>query len=84
MQKEPAFQYITYGANLQAAEIAQLLAHQLRRSSSGRVTPLCIWGTHGIGKRNWYKNLLPKMTVSWCTSLPRNLKKWAICWECPH
>lgn len=54
MSKASQFNYITYGAKAQADDIFRLLTHQLNQvkvaNSQLRVTPLCIWGMHGIGK----------------------------------
>lgn len=48
--RQDAFDYLTYGARLNAEEIEALLRHLLKQNAKGRVTPLCIWGMHGIGK----------------------------------
>ena len=50
MDKDEQFQFITYGARLKAEQISGLLAYLLLQNERERVTPLCIWGTHGIGK----------------------------------
>jgi hypothetical protein len=47
--------YIQYGTPCNAEEVIQFLAHTLnvntKAEATGRLkTPLCIWGTHGIGK----------------------------------
>lgn len=44
------FVYDTAGADSTAEEISMFLSHMLSSLDTGRVTPLCIWGTHGIGK----------------------------------
>jgi hypothetical protein len=49
MSKIEQFNYITYGAKTNAAQISQLLEH-VSLSKANRPTPLCIWGMHGIGK----------------------------------
>lgn len=49
-QKDQSFEYITYGARLNAEEIGSLLTHLLKQNERERITPLCIWGPHGIGK----------------------------------
>ncbi|MEC7987378.1 MAG: ATP-binding protein, partial [Myxococcota bacterium] len=45
----------TYGERLNAEEIEKLLQFSLRRNDTlaqqgKRGTPICVWGTHGIGK----------------------------------
>jgi hypothetical protein len=49
MSNTEQFNYITYGAKTNAAQISQLLEH-VSLSKTNRPTPLCIWGMHGIGK----------------------------------
>ncbi len=48
-------QYLTYGSLASSDEVARLMAHLFacneEAEAAGRPkTPLCIWGTHGIGK----------------------------------
>jgi len=54
MAKTQQFNYITYGAKTNAEEVSRLLQHFTSRflsdDTAERATPLCIWGTHGIGK----------------------------------
>ena len=54
MSKDTQFNYITYGAKTHADNIQGFLAHLLNQLKTSddrhRVTPLCIWGMHGIGK----------------------------------
>ncbi len=51
MNTKDQFDYIAYGAKVNAEEVAAFLSHSLQMlKDRGRVTPLCIWGTHGIGK----------------------------------
>lgn len=53
MAKEnTSFPYITYGARVSAESVASLLEHAIERlmQSDERLTPICIWGLHGIGK----------------------------------
>lgn len=51
MKDSNQFQYITYGAHSNANEVNQLIGHYFKNlETANRVTPICIWGTHGIGK----------------------------------
>lgn len=51
MSKTEQFNYITYGAKTNAGQITNFLSHlKTQLESKDRVTPLCIWGMHGIGK----------------------------------
>jgi hypothetical protein len=54
MSKSQQFNYITYGSSTHAQRVTQLLDHVCRESLTGAAaeppTPICIWGTHGIGK----------------------------------
>ncbi|MCI5055071.1 MAG: AAA family ATPase [Flavobacteriales bacterium] len=51
MSSNAQFNYITAGAETTADEVDLFLNHMLQQlSNDERVTPLCIWGTHGIGK----------------------------------
>src|SRR5688572_22919059 len=54
MAKTQQFNYITYGAKVNAEDVTKLLAHFTARfltsETPERPTPFCIWGTHGIGK----------------------------------
>lgn len=55
-----AFQYITYGAKTTAQEVSLLLEHALNtmlQTPGERPTPVCIWGTHGIGKTELVQEL---------------------------
>jgi hypothetical protein len=51
----PQFEYLTYGTRTDSEQIGHLLDHLLdhfltTRAADRPPTPLCIWGTHGIGK----------------------------------
>lgn len=54
MSKSNQFSYISYGAKTNADKIQHFLSHNLGQLKdpelNRRVTPLCIWGMHGIGK----------------------------------
>jgi MoxR-like ATPase len=52
MAQQKSFQYITYGAKVSADSIRLLIEHSLNTmlQSQQRPAPVCIWGTHGIGK----------------------------------
>jgi MoxR-like ATPase len=54
-----AFQYVTYGAKVNARIVIELLEHSLDAMLSGqeRPTPICIWGLHGIGKTELVRDL---------------------------
>lgn len=50
-----AHDYIYYGTEAHAGEVRRFVEHVIRANienerSGGRRTPVCIWGTHGIGK----------------------------------
>lgn len=48
-----SYQYITYGSKVHADDVQMLLEHALDnmvRYPDVRPVPVCIWGTHGIGK----------------------------------
>jgi len=53
----------TYGAELDALTLQRILAHVFRtnladeESTGVRPTPVCIWGSHGIGKTTLIKDL---------------------------
>ena len=45
----------TYGADLNSQELEKLLSYTMQQNDrlaekGKRGTPMCIWGTHGIGK----------------------------------
>jgi AAA domain (dynein-related subfamily) len=56
-----AFNYITYGAKVNADTVTALLDHALDAMLQGdpatRPTPVCIWGLHGIGKTELVRDL---------------------------
>jgi hypothetical protein len=60
MAKAQQFNYITYGAKVNAEELSRLLQHFTSRflstEADDRATPVCIWGTHGIGKTELVKS----------------------------
>jgi len=58
MDKNQQFNYISYGAKVNADEITRLLEHMVAqlKGSNERVVPLCIWGMHGIGKTEMVKS----------------------------
>ena len=51
----------TYGAELDALTLQRILTHVFRtnladeESTAARPTPVCIWGSHGIGKTSLIK-----------------------------
>lgn len=50
------FQYITYGPKSTANEVSQMISHYVEiLKRDGSATPMCIWGTHGIGKTDLVK-----------------------------
>ncbi len=51
------FNYITYGAHCNSAEVEAFLRHLLTGKSERRPTPVCIWGRHGIGKTELVQEL---------------------------
>ena len=54
------YQYITYGAKVNSGEVQHLLEHVLgvmQQHHDERPTPICIWGTHGIGKTELVRDL---------------------------
>jgi hypothetical protein len=54
------YQYITYGARVHAGEVQRLIEHGLDvmlQHTDERPTPICIWGTHGIGKTELVRDL---------------------------
>jgi hypothetical protein len=59
MNKDQQFKYITYGSKVNAEEVSHTLEHFSERFLADpvkeRPTPLCIWGTHGIGKTELVK-----------------------------
>ena len=57
MEKSQQFNYISYGAKVNADEITKLLHHMVQQldKTEQRVVPLCIWGMHGIGKTELVK-----------------------------
>ncbi len=54
-----AFQYVTYGAKVNAQSVTELLDHSLNAmlKDSARPTPVCVWGMHGIGKTELVRDL---------------------------
>lgn len=54
MEKYKQFNYITYGAKVNADDVKKFLKHLTERyfnkQEKIRPTPACIWGMHGIGK----------------------------------
>lgn len=58
-EQKQAYNYITYGARVSAESVTVLLEHALNSMtlSSGRPTPICIWGLHGIGKTELVRDL---------------------------
>lgn len=55
-----SYQYITYGAKVNSGEVQRLLDHALgvmQQHPEERPTPICIWGTHGIGKTELVRDL---------------------------
>jgi hypothetical protein len=50
------FQYITYGPKSTAHEVSLMISHYIEiLKRKGSATPMCIWGTHGIGKTELIK-----------------------------
>lgn len=50
------FQYITYGPKSTASEVSLMISHHIEiLKRDGTATPMCIWGTHGIGKTDLVK-----------------------------
>ncbi|UII25880.1 AAA family ATPase [Fulvivirga maritima] len=51
MNKKDQFDFITYGAKVDSERVTELVNHIMQvQHGSNNTTPLCIWGTHGIGK----------------------------------
>lgn len=53
MNKKKQFDFITYGSKVTALQIDEILHHLMGKlidEKEERLTPLCIWGMHGIGK----------------------------------
>ena len=59
MEKNKQFNYITYGATVNADLVRVFLKHLVTSSfnqqTESRPTPACIWGMHGIGKTELVK-----------------------------
>ena len=56
MSKKEQFNYINYGAKTNATYISKFLRHLTDQlQDKERVSPLCIWGMHGIGKTQLVK-----------------------------
>jgi hypothetical protein len=61
MSSNTQFNYLTAGAETTADEIELFMEHMVSMLNEvKRVTPLCIWGTHGIGKSQMVESFAEK------------------------
>ncbi len=71
---------ITYGLHCNSEELENFITHILNtnntlESKGKRKTPLCIWGTHGIGKTETVENFAKKNGYKWVYIAPAQFEE---------
>lgn len=77
---KPKHNYIYYGTKTNTTEVEKLLAHAIRSNQiaiekSGKQTPVCIWGRHGIGKTELVEKFAADNGFEWAYIAPAQFEE---------
>lgn len=72
--------YIFYGLEANSLEVGNFVEHIIKTNliseqESGEKTPICIWGTHGIGKTALVKQIAERNNYQWAYIAPAQFEE---------
>lgn len=72
--------YIFYGLEANSVEVGDFVEHIIKANfvserESGEKTPICIWGTHGIGKTALVKQIALRNNFQWAYIAPAQFEE---------
>jgi len=78
--REHAFDYLTYGTTCDPEELERFLQHTLDVNdglalAGRRMTPVCVWGRHGIGKTEIVEQLAERRGARFVTIAPAQFEE---------
>lgn len=79
------FEYTTYGLKASSSDVNKMLEHCLfQLNEKGHFTPVCIWGTHGIGKTELVKSFAKKHGCEFLYIAPAQIEEMGDLIGLPH
>ncbi|MCT4615594.1 MAG: AAA family ATPase [Marinifilaceae bacterium] len=78
--KESQYNYTYYGTKTHASEVVNFVEHILMSNQKGEAqgkkkSPICIWGTHGIGKTQIVEQIAKSNNYKWAYIAPAQFEE---------
>jgi len=85
MQKKDQFDFVTHGSKVDSTKVRELILHLMNGLTSGKnTTPLCIWGTHGIGKTQLVESIAKETNSAFVQIAPAQFEEMGDLIGMPH